>query len=708
MKKSKKFLSLALSLVMALSLAVPAMAAEDEAPAEETVTRYAVPADVKGSVVILHSNDVHGAIDGYAKMAALKAMYEKAGASVVVADAGDYIQGETSVSVSQGKTAVELMNMVGYSVVTLGNHEFDYGYANIKTLEEGARFEILAANILFEGKPAFGTHTIVEAGGKKIGFFGLDTPEAATKAHPAKIQGVTFLSGEDMYACAQEQVDALKAEGADVIICLGHLGIDEETAATANRSIDLLAEVTGIDVFIDGHSHSTEEELAAEIGEDRKVGGTVVTSTGTKFANIGVVTIKDDGITTECVDTALIDVAEDDPILARAAEIKAEIEADYGAVFATSEVELNGKKEPGNRTEETNNGDLITDAMIWLATKDDLGVPAENVVAITNGGGIRAAIKVGDVTKNDINTVLPFGNTVAIDYVTGTVLLEALEASTFCTPSAIGGFPQVAGIDFTVNVGMAYDAGDLYPGTTYAAPASINRVTINSINGKEFDPEATYAVVTNDFVAAGGDTYYAFSVSDRITDTGVPLDEAVMQYITDVLGGVISAEKYGKPAGRITIVNRPADLDADAWWYEAAVACLDSKVMKGTDKGFEADANITAATVYQTFYNMEGNPAAAEGDKVLEMPEGAWYADAMNWAANNGLFEGESYNEDAVISRGEIRELLDVYCELKGIDGTSLMVGNENGDLMLDKELSRGEFAQVLVNLSKADKIEKD
>lgn len=697
--KTKKLLALLLGVAMAFSLAVPAMA-EEETPAEETVTPYTVPDDAKDSIVILHSNDVHGAIDGYAKMAALKAMYEAAGASVIVVDAGDYIQGDSTVSVSQGATAVELMNMVGYSLSALGNHEFDYGYENMKTLEEKADFEILAANILYNGEPAFGTNKIVEAAGKKIGFFGLDTPETATKAHPAKIQGVTFLGGEEMYACAQEQVDALKAEGAEIIVCLGHLGIDEETAATANRSIDLLEKVTGIDVFIDGHSHSTEEQIAEKTNEDRKVGDTVVTSTGTKFANIGVVTIKDGAITTECVNTETVTVAEDDAILARAAGIKAEIEADYGAVFAKSEVELNGNKAPGNRTEETNNGDLICDAMVWLATKDDLGVPAENVVAITNGGGIRDAIKVGDVTKKDVNTVLPFGNTVAVDYVTGAVLLEALEASTFCTPDAIGGFPQVAGIEFTVNTGVAYDAGDLYPGTTYAAPASINRVTINSINGKDFDPEATYAVVTNDFVAAGGDTYYAFSVSDRITDTGVPLDEAVMQYITDVLGGTITAEKYGEPAGRITIVNRPADLDENAWWYEAAVICLDAEIMKGTDKGFDADAKVTEATVLQTFYNAQNAPAIEEG--TLTDVEDKWYADAANWAASVGMVEGTEFGEDAVITRGEIKDLLDIYCELTGVSSEGLMKGNENGDMMLDKELSRAEFAQVWVNLAMA------
>jgi len=718
--KFKKLISLGLSLVMALSLAVPAMAEE---AVEETVEPYVVSEDVKDSIVILHSNDVHGAIEGYAKMAALKAMFEEAGANVIVVDAGDYIQGETYVSVSQGETAVELMNMVGYTLSTLGNHEFDYGYENMKALAEKADFEILAANILFEGKPAFGTNKVVELGGKKVGFFGMDTPETATKAHPAKIKGVTFAGGEDMYKVAEAQIKELKDAKVDYIVCIGHLGIDDETAANANRSIDLLEKVEGIDVFIDGHSHSTEAEIAEKTNEERKVGETYLTSTGTKFANIGVVVIDAEGkITTDCVDTKAITVAEDDAIAARAAEIKAEIEADYGKAFAKSTVNLNGERAPGNRTEETNLGDLITDAMLWYATKEDLGVPAENVIAVTNGGGIRAAIAAGDISKNDVNKVLPFGNTVAVDYVSGAVLLEVLEASTFCTPTAIGGFPQVAGIEFTVDAAKAFDAGENYPGTTYAAPASINRVTITTINGKDFDPEATYAVVTNDFLAAGGDTYYALSVSDRITDTGAPLDEVLMQYITDVLENNVG-EKYAEPQGRITIVDPLADFTdlEDSWYTDAVRTVVGSELMVGTGEGtFDPTGVVTNGQVIQTLYNLTVE------EKAEPAEDEAWYAPAVAWAAEQGLVEAEGF-EDVEITRAETAKLIADYCALKEltVEGgmavkemadydqvpaeyleavgycfdAGIMVGGE-GNLMPVKTLTRVEFAQVLVNLA--------
>ncbi len=626
--------------------------------------------ELAGTVVILHSNDVHGAVEGYAKMDTLKKEYEAKGADVLVVDAGDFSQGETSVSVSQGATAIELMNMVGYAAAAPGNHEFDYGYANLKTLAEKATFPILAANVKYNDANAFGDHVVLTtASGAKVGLFGLDTPETASKAHPAKIAGVKFAGGEEMYAVAQAEVDALKAAGADYIICLGHLGIDDETAATANRSIDLLAKVTGIDVFVDGHSHSTLEDIVAVTNAERKVGDTVVTSTGTKFANIGVITLKDGVITTECVSTEGITVAEDNAIAARAAAIRAEIDAEYGAVFAKSEVELNGNKAPGNRTQETNNGDLITDAILWLATKEELSVPKENVVALTNGGGIRAAIKVGDVTKKDVNTVLPFGNTVAVDYVTGKVLLEALEASTFCTPDAIGGFPQVAGIKFTVDTTKTYDQGDLYPGTTYYAPKTINRVTIDSINGKAFDENATYAVVTNDFVAAGGDTYYALSTSETITDTGVPLDEAVMQYITEELGGVISAAKYGEPQGRITVkteaeqpskpTHRPSGNRGDRG--ETTTPEDNGNKVSKTNKNGDVTVTVTDKDGEKLVNITVPATIPAPETKFVDVPEGHWAETAINNMAGlgvvNGVGEG-AYDMTSSVTRGSIATIL--------------------------------------------------
>ena len=531
----KKFVSLFLSLVMAFTLVVPTAWADE-------------PKEMTGKTVILHSNDVHGAIERYAYMAALRDEYKGKGAEVILADAGDYSQGTAYVSITKGENAFDMMNAVGYDVATIGNHEFDYGWEQLKANADKATFKIVCADVLEGGATIFEPYTIIEKGGVKIGFFGMQTPEAQTKANPALIQGLTFLAGKDLYDCAQAQVDALETAGADVIICLSHLGVD--ASSEPNTSYDMLDNTNGIDMVIDGHSHTVMKATAE----------TPIQSTGTAFANIGVIVI--DNATKKIVDNFLYEVpgtlTADTAVAAKANEIIEHVNMEYGVVFAKSEVELNGAKAPnGNRDGETNLGDLITDAMLWSIQKnpDSVTVPMENVLAITNGGGIRAPIHKGDVTKKDVNTVLPFGNTVAVVYVTGAELLEALEASTYCTPKAVGGFPQVSGIEFIVDTSAAYDANDTtYPGSTYYGPKSINRVTIVSINGEEFDPEATYAVITNNFLAAGGDTYYAFANASAQFDTGLPLDEVLMDYITEELGGVIG-EEYAQPQGRIVVCD---------------------------------------------------------------------------------------------------------------------------------------------------------
>ena len=544
----RKVLALLLSVVMTLTLLVSSAWADEPKPLD-------------GKTVILHTNDVHGSIELYAKVAAMKGDYEAQGAQVILADAGDYSQGTVYVSVNKGKDAVTMMNAAGYDVATIGNHEFDYGYAQLKSNLDSAVFKVVCANVLQDGSPVFDAYRKINKGGVQVAFVGLETPEAQTKANPALIQGLTFLAGDEMYAAVQTQVDAARTAGADIVIVLTHLGVD--SSSEPNTSYDLYKKVTDIDFIIDGHSHTVMTK-----GPE----GEPIQSTGTALNNIGVITI--DNATKKIESNELIpiwhteevdgenvpvyDYTKSDETVANAAKaIIDPIDADYDQKFAESAVDLNGAKAPGNRTEETNLGDLITDAMMWAIKTKAPGVDMNNAVAITNGGGIRAAIAKGDITKKDVNTVLPFGNTLAVVYVKGSELLEALEVSTYCTPKSLGGFPQFAGMEVELNTACEYDANDTtYPGSTYFGPKSINRITIKTVNGKAFDKDATYAVITNDFLAAGGDTYYAFAAAQTQFDTGLPLDEILMEYITVELNGVVT-DKYAAPQGRLTIVNDP-------------------------------------------------------------------------------------------------------------------------------------------------------
>jgi 2',3'-cyclic-nucleotide 2'-phosphodiesterase (5'-nucleotidase family) len=305
---------------------------------------------------------------------------------------------------------------------------------------------------------------------------------------------------------------------------------------------------------------------------------------------VGVVII--DNETKQIEKNELIPVTDETPkdgtVAAAAQVIIDRVMAEYGEVFASTEVDLNGQKDPGVRNEETNLGDLVTDALLWYVQQDpeSITVEPDHIVALTNGGGIRASVAAGDITKNDVKTILPFGNTVAVVYVTGAELLEALEASTYCTPSAVGAFPQIAGMEITIDTTKDYDANEeSYPESTYYGPASINRVTINSVNGADFNVEDVYAVVTNEFLAGGGDTYYAFASASDQFDTGMPMDEVLMDYITTELGGVVGQE-YAEPQGRIT-VKKPyyTDVTKEDYYFDEVQLLTQMGIIQGTGSG---------------------------------------------------------------------------------------------------------------------------
>lgn len=524
-----------------------------------------------GKTVILQSNDVHGAIAGYVKMAGLRDELQKRGADVYLVDSGDFLQGSVYVAWDQGRSAIRMMNAVNYDLAAIGNHAFDYGYPTLmKDLQE-AKFMVLCDNIIDDkDKQVFAGTDIITNGDLKIGFFAVDTPLTKTQSMPANTEGLTFLNDmtePTIYRQAAADIETLRSQGADLVIGLTHLGVD--AGAEPFRSIDLWNETKGsgadpaVDLLLDGHSHTVM--TAGDNGEP-------ILSTGAKFANIGVVVIDE---ATKKIDKRFLykvgDIQWTNASVKKISdEVTEKVDKMYAETIGTSTQELNGcrdaeeakeKGKPyanGNRDGETNFGDFAADAfraqaLRELAAGTKYDVDEDHIVAVLNGGAIRAALPEGDVTKKDILTAFPFGTSVCGVYVTGEHLLEALEASTFCTPQAVGGFPQVAGIEFTVDTRYDYyPQAKPYPGSEYYGPKYIRRVTINSINGKPFDKKDTYLVMANNFCAFGGDTYYILSKSEKIFDTGVIDADCLIDYMNGELQGTIGTQ-YAQPAGRITV-----------------------------------------------------------------------------------------------------------------------------------------------------------
>lgn len=544
----RKFISVLTAAVMVFGLSVPAMA-------EETPS-------MDGSLVVIHTNDMHGYFEtsessiGISGVAGLKDYYEAQGADVLLLDAGDFGQGTPLVVYYEGKNAVDYIIDAGYDAITLGNHEFDYSFDslldNVKTFTD-AGVKVLNANITYKesGEACFEPNAVFDFDGYKVGVFGLGTAETMTKASPSNVNLVSFADKQEMFDIAQAQVDALEAQDCDYIIALTHLGVDPESEG--RRSTELAAVVEGIDLIVDGHSHTVMDG-----GE--KVGETTVVSTGTALAYVGTVVVNEADNTSEAKLISAADYAAginsyDAELAAKVAADAEEVNTAYSQVFAKTEVPLQGERE-FVRGQETNLGDFTADAYLYTARKyaeeHDLGVTVD--CAISNGGGIRASVEPGDISMNNLIEVFPYGNTVCFATITGAQLLEILEASTATTPELVGGFPQVAGIEFTLDISVPFESAGNYTDSTYAIPANPgSRVTIKTVNGQPFDPEAQYTVAVNSFQGEGGDSYYQLTNNTYFCDTEVLDYDCLIEYVNS-LGGVIG-EQYAEPQGRIEIIG---------------------------------------------------------------------------------------------------------------------------------------------------------
>lgn len=536
------------------SISQPFDAALENQPFDAALVSQPQEQSYRGKTVILHTNDTIGAVEGYPRMAWLKHEFERLGAETILADSGNFSIGSIYTS-TNGAAAVELMNLTGYDVASLGRYELTYGYDIMRRNLRRAAFPILCANAEENGETLCApNYSYTTKSGLTVGFFGLLTPRAAGNVDPTQTHSVEIYQRRDIYKCVQAQIDALRQggsviPGADVVIALSGIGSEGQHTATRYSSLDIFAKTEGLDMILDGMNAS-----AMTVGPN----GERVQSCGELFAYIGVVVIDD--ATKAIEDHYLIateNLESDETVLKAVEALQNRYTMEYGAVFARTETSLNGESVPGNRTEETNFGDMVADALVWTARQEIKNplVDAEHMIGLTNGAAIRAGISEGNITKNHIVAALPFANTVSVVYVTGAELLEVLEAATSHLPEKENSYPQSAGIVFTIDERIPYNAGDPYPDTAFASPKTIGRVRIESVRGKPFDPEALYGVATNNYCAGGSDAFYLLGMAEERYDSMTSIEQSVSDYIKQGLGGVVTDAMYGKPRGDHTILS---------------------------------------------------------------------------------------------------------------------------------------------------------
>lgn len=512
---------------------------EEAVPAEpeEIVYPYGIEPIVKAEgdtdgfdLYIVHTNDVHGRIVagedgsmGYAKLDTLLKEARTAFPDILLLDAGDTLHGTNLANMFEGQTVLEIMDMLGYDAMVPGNHDFNYGYERLaeaaEWAEDNASFRILGANITDEdGYMLLQPYQIFDYNGFKVCVLGLSTPDTKTKSHPKNTEGIEFLH-QAVIDNAQYAID-LAHEYADFVIVLGHMGVvpDGESGITSEYICENL---DGIDLFIDGHSHTVMD--GGEI-----VNGAMITSTGQYLNNVGIVEVHVDEDNNAEIENAFLLSAEevldpstgsmlryyginevpDDPeVDAYVAEKNEELDAILSEVVANIPMDLNGER-ADVRTRKTNLSKLICEAMTAESGAD---------FTIMNGGGIRASLKAGPVTLGDINNVLPFTNTITVCRITPAGIYAALEHGYSLLPEQNGAFSQT-------DLSVVYSA---------KAPAGerIKRVYLGDELLDKTDDSTEYLVATNDFMAAGGDGYTMFG---KVVTEGSMLNEVFIDYLTEV------------------------------------------------------------------------------------------------------------------------------------------------------------------------------
>ena len=746
MRTGKKLLALLLALSMALSLTVTAFA-EDEsaagseaAPAEETTEtageETGAAADetgAAGGVTVLYTNDIHTYITKdltYSKVAAYRDSLE----NVLLVDAGDHIQGTAYGSMDKGATIAQLMNAAGYDLATLGNHEFDYGMDGCMAAIEAADFPYVSCNFYHEangvaGENVLDSYKVFEVGGVKIAFIGITTPESFTKSTPSYFQdengnyiyGIAGgTDGEALYTAVQNAIDAASAE-ADYVIALGHLGVDESSQPWTSREV--IANTTGLDAFIDGHSHTTipMEEVTDEGGNT-----VILTQTGSYLDAVGQMTIAADGTITTQLLTAenLAEVTPDAEVKAIEDAWVAELDEQLGQVIGYSQVTLDNYDAEGNRLvrkQETNTGDFAADALYYLFDVMDLDVD----VAVMNGGGVRNEAVTGEISYQTCKAIHTFGNVACLQTVTGQQLLDALEwgAKDVTADGSVenGGFLHVSGLRYTINTAIPSTVQQDDKGVWTGGPTGAYRVTnvevLNNETGayEPLDLTAQYNLAGYNYTLRDlGDGFAMFdgavNVLDYVSEDYMVLANYVESFPVDEATGLptIPADsQYAEVTGngRITIVNEPVaeepvettgytDVSEANWYYEAVTCVTENSLMAGeTETTFAPAAAVTGEALTAALNAVSSAEAAADGETVTRE------ALAVLLWTRAGSPEAEtdlSAFADADTVSAENQTAV-AWAVAQG-----LLQGNADGTLDLDGVVTRAQAATVVMRLHQA------
>lgn len=521
--------------------------------------------------VVLYTNDVHCAIDDYPVLAAYRAELMAQGKNVITVDAGDAIQGEVIGSTTEGEAVVDIMNAVGYDYAVPGNHEFDYGMEQFLELAQNkAGYDYISSNFynLTSNEPVLKPYALEDFGAYQIAFVGISTPDTVTSTTPEyfKDENGNFIYGfpvfpggltnEDLYNNIQESVDKAINDGADYVVAIGHAGIIGSNEGW--KSIDIIANTDGIDYFIDAHSHETTEKAVYKNKDNEDV---FLTSTGAKFANFGVLTISGNGADFELVNPDNVDVKEMS-VDAKFAynSVKDKVDGYNESIeylfekIGTSEANLviyDTDSTRAVRKRETNAGDFVADAYRAVTGAD---------VAIANGGGIRAEIEAGNVTRKMLMDVNAFNNDMCVLEVDGQQIVDILEHGARKCPEELGSFFQVSGMTFEIHTYRKSPVITNQLGDFIGVDETMERRVQNVfIGGEPIDLNKMYTLAGSAYVLLqGGDGLTMLADATVIEQEGLPCDsEMLVKYFTENLDGKITAEKYGDPDGdgRITIID---------------------------------------------------------------------------------------------------------------------------------------------------------